>query len=147
MKKLRKLLISARRLPMRVAGFFAAFALLIGPAAIAQMRGRDGQDCDVLKKQAVQLSSKEALDIALHKGIPTPDKAYPESKISWTVLVTQDGLIDCVLDNSPAESWGRLHLMLTSAKALEAWRFKPYVSDGKKRPFITKLTFFDDGKE
>jgi hypothetical protein len=131
---------------MKVAGFVGALALLISVPAFAQLKGRDGQDCDVLKKQAVQLTSKDALDIALHKGIPPADKVYPEAKISWTVLVNQDGFIDCVLDNSQAESWGRLHLMVTTAKALEDWRFKPYISDGKKRPFITKLTFFDDGK-
>lgn len=132
---------------MRVVGFVAVFALLITAPAIAQLKGRDGRDCDVLKKQAAQLSSKEALDSALHKGIPPADKVYPGAKISWTVVVSQDGLIDCVLDNSPAESWGRLHLMLATAKALEDWRFKPYIYNGKKRPFITKLTFFDDGKE
>ena len=132
---------------MRISGFVAVFALLVSAPAFAQLKGRDGRDCDALKKQAVQLSSKEALDIALHKGIPLADKVYPEAKISWTVLVNQDGLIDCVLDNSPAESWGRLHLMATAAKAVEDWRFKPYTSNGKKRPFITKLTFFDNGKK
>jgi hypothetical protein len=37
--------------------------------------------------------------------------------------------------------------MINSAKALDDWRFKPYISNGKKRSFITKLTFFDDGNE
>jgi hypothetical protein len=132
---------------MRLAEFAVALALLISTPAFTQQKGRDGQDCDKLKKQAAHLSSKEALDAALQKGIPPANKIYPGAEIIWTVLVNQDGFIDCVLDNSPAESWGRLYLMINSAKALDDWRFKPYISNGKKRSFITKLTFFDDGNE
>jgi len=132
---------------MRAAGIaVATFVVLLNTLAIAQT-GRDGQDCAALRKQAAELCPKDALALAHHKGIPPANKVYPEAKISWTVLVNHDGFIECVLDNSPAESWGRLHLMINTAKVLEDWRFKPYAFGGKKRPFITKLTFFDDGKQ
>ena len=126
--------------------YFLLLALLVALRAFGQASGAHEGGCDELKKQAVRLSTKEALILTVHKDIPRQNKMYQGAKIEWTVLVNQDGVIQCVLDNSPAETWGRLDLMLSSMKALANWKFKPFVSGGQPRPFIAKLSFLNSGE-
>jgi hypothetical protein len=134
---------------MRIKIVGAAVLLLMG-SLNAQQTSQDAKaahDCLSLKKEASRLSSEEALKMVTRKVLPPAREISPEARITWTVLVNQDGVVQCYLDNTPAETPGRLNLLLDSGQALQSWTFKPYVLNGKKRPFITKLTFFNNGKD
>ena len=125
---------------------FSAFScgLLLGQVTV-----NGSQKCENLRHTAVTLKPQEAMHLATRKDMPLANEKYSEARVAFAVWVDVEGESACFeyMGSKPDYlSGGDPDLVTKVLEALQAWRFKPYTTRGRAKPFTTVLSFHFKGK-